>query len=151
METGVEEGPSYTHIVSVLDPDIDELGHANNVAYLRWVQDAAVAHSTAVGLGYEGYLALGGVFVIRRHEIDYLRSALRGDRILVRTRVSSVASAQCERQTSVVRESDGVELARAVTTWVYIDPKSGRPTRIHEAVYRAFGFEPRKKRAPEAP
>ncbi|CAN5558144.1 thioesterase family protein [soil metagenome] len=143
----MEEGPSFTHIVTVPDADIDELGHANNVAYLRWVQDAAVAHSSAVGLGYEGYTALGGVFVIRRHEIDYLRSALRGDRLLVRTRVSSVASAQCERRTTVSRESDGIELARAVTIWVYVDTKSGRPTRIHEAVYRAFGFEPRKKRS----
>jgi acyl-CoA thioester hydrolase len=141
----VEESPSYTHTVEVADGDIDELGHANNVAYVRWVQDAAVAHSEAVGLGYQGYVALGGVFVIRRHEIDYLRSALRGDRLLVRTRISSVAAAQCERRTSVTRESDGTEVARAVTTWVYVDGATGRPTRIHDDVYRAFGFVPRKR------
>ncbi len=141
----MEESPSYTHIVTVTESDIDELGHANNVAYVRWVQDAAVAHSEAVGLGYAGYVKLGGVFVIRRHEIDYLRSALRGDRLAVRTRISSVAAAQCQRSTSVTRESDATEVARAVTTWVYVDGASGRPTRIHDDVYKAFGFEPRKR------
>ena len=30
--------------ITVLASDIDQLGHVNNVTYLRWVQDAAVAH-----------------------------------------------------------------------------------------------------------
>ncbi len=37
----------YSHVV---DPqEIDELGHANNVAYVAWLQAAAVAHSAAQG------------------------------------------------------------------------------------------------------
>ncbi len=145
MDAGVEEGPAYTHIVVVSDAEIDDLGHANNVAYVRWVQDAAVAHSEAVGLGYAGYVALGGVFVIRRHEIDYLRSALRGDRLEVRTQISSIQAVQCQRRTTITRSGDGVEVARAVTTWVYVDGKSGKPVRIHDDVYRAFGFAPRQR------
>ena len=34
--------------IRVEHADIDELGHVNNVTYVRWVQDAAVAHWTAV-------------------------------------------------------------------------------------------------------
>ncbi len=30
--------------IQVTPADIDRLGHVNNVVYLRWVQDAAVAH-----------------------------------------------------------------------------------------------------------
>ncbi|MGH9655493.1 MAG: acyl-CoA thioesterase, partial [Bryobacteraceae bacterium] len=30
--------------ISVSAADIDQIGHVNNVSYLRWVQDAAVAH-----------------------------------------------------------------------------------------------------------
>lgn len=145
MEAGVETEPSYTHIVTVEPGDIDELDHANNVAYVRWIQDAAVAHSEAVGLGFQGYVKLGGVFVIRRHEVDYLRSALRGDRLRVRTRISSVSAVQCERRTSVTRESDGIELARAATIWVYVDAKSGKPVRIPNEVHDAFGI-PRRQR-----
>lgn len=135
----------YAHRVQVTDGDIDELGHANNVAYVRWLQDAAVAHSEAVGLGYAAYVRLGGVFVIRRQEVDYLRSALRGDELEVRTHVSSVMAAKCMRTTEIVRGHDGVVLARGLTTWGFIDVSRGRPSRIPDEVYVAFGMTPRPK------
>ena len=65
--------------LTVADDDIDVLGHASNIAFVRWIQDVAIAHSAAVGLDLEGYRRLGAVFVVVRHEIDYLRPALRGD------------------------------------------------------------------------
>jgi len=37
----------YRHLVTA--EEIDGLGHVNNVIYLKWLQDAAVAHSTANG------------------------------------------------------------------------------------------------------
>ena len=52
--------------------DIDELGHVNNVTYVRWVQDAAVAHWTAAA-GAADQAALR--WVVLRHEIDYQRAA----------------------------------------------------------------------------
>jgi len=142
----VELSSVYTYLVQVTEADIDELGHANNVAYVRWLQDAAVAHSEVVGLGYAAYVRLGGVFVIRRQEVDYLRSALRGDELEVRTHVSSVMAAKCQRTTEIVRANDGVVLARGLTTWGFIDVSRGRPTRIPDEVYVAFGMTPKKKR-----
>src|SRR4051812_40246582 len=35
--------------------DIDRLGHANNVAYVQWIQDVAVAHSHSIGLDWDAY------------------------------------------------------------------------------------------------
>ena len=70
---------AFVLVTEVGEADIDMLGHASNIAYLRWVQDVAVAHSAAVGLDMEGYSQLGAVFVVRRHEIDYLRPVVRGD------------------------------------------------------------------------
>ena len=137
----------FRHRVTVVESDLDELGHANNIGYLRWLQEAAVAHSNAVGLGFRRYVELGGVFVVRRHEIDYLRSALRGDELEVRTHVSTVMAAKSERKYEVVRLADEVVLARALTIWGFVDTKSGRPMRIPDEVYDAFGFERRKKRA----
>lgn len=139
--------PWYRHRIEVAEADIDELGHASNICYVRWLQDAAVAHSTAAGLGYEGYVRLGGVFVVRRQEVDYLRPALRGEALEVRTRVVSVMAAKCHRQTEIVRASDDVPLARAMTTWGFVDVTQGRPMRIPDEVYLAFGFEPRRRRA----
>jgi len=41
---------------------------------LRWVQEAALAHSTALGFPEPAYLARGQAWVVRTHEIEYLRA-----------------------------------------------------------------------------
>ena len=136
----------FRHRVTVGEADLDELGHANNIQYVRWLQDAAIAHSAHVGLTWERYVALGGVFVVRRHEIDYLRSALRGDELEVRTHVASVMAAKSERKYEIVRLSDETVIVRALTLWGFVDTTMGRPMRIPDEIYVAFGFEPRKKK-----
>jgi acyl-CoA thioester hydrolase len=130
--------PIFAHTIEVMEADIDMLGHASNLAYLRWVQDVAIAHSEAVGLDFEAYKKLGGVFFIRRHEIDYLRPALRGDKLEVRTWVDSAAAAKTNRRTEVKRASDGKILAKASTVWGFVDITTGRPTRIPEFIRTVF-------------
>jgi acyl-CoA thioester hydrolase len=134
----VELTPIFSLAIEVAESDIDMLGHASNLAYLRWVQDVAIAHSEAVGLDFEAYKKLGGVFFIRRHEIDYLRPALRGDKLEVRTWVDSAAAAKTNRRTEVKRMSDGKILAKASTVWGFVDIATGRPTRIPEMIRTVF-------------
>ena len=125
----------------VADEDIDLLGHASNIAFVRWIQDVALAHSAAVGLGFEGYQRLGAVFVVVRHEIDYLRPALRGEAFEARTWISSVMAAKCLRATEIVRKEGGQILAKGLTTWGFVDMATGRPRRIPDEVRVAFeGF-----------
>jgi acyl-CoA thioester hydrolase len=123
----------------VRDDDIDALGHASNIVFVRWIQDVALAHSSAVGLDLEAYQRLGAVFVVVRHEIDYVRPALRGDALEARTWISDVMAAKCLRRTELFRKSDGVLLAKGVTTWGFVAFASGRPKRIPESVLAAFG------------
>ncbi len=139
----LEAPHAYVHKLTVVDSDVDVLGHASNLVYLRWVQDAALAHSEAVGLGMNDYKELGGVFVVTRHEVDYLRPAFRGEALRVRTEVVSMSSAQSVRETAIVRESDDVVLAKARTTWGYVQLESLRPARIPENVSEKFGNVPR--------
>jgi acyl-CoA thioester hydrolase len=136
----------------VRDEDIDALGHASNIAFVRWIQDVALAHSAAVGLGLEAYRKLGAVFVVARHEVEYLRPAFRGDALQARTWISTAMAAKWLRSTEivrtprreadaepgVVRSPDGELLARAVTTWGYVELATGRPRRIPEEVRVAF-------------
>lgn len=133
---------AFTLAMEVGDDDIDMLGHASNIAYLRWVQDVAVAHSATVGLDMEGYSQLGAVFVVRRHEIDYLRPVVRGERLELRTWIDSASAAKCKRATEIVKlgtaDPDGVVIARAMTTWGFVELTSGRPTRIPDSVRVAF-------------
>lgn len=124
--------------LTVASEDIDALGHASNIAFVRWIQDVAVAHSAALGLGLEAYRRMGAVFVVVRHEIDYLRPALRGDVLEARTWISTVMAAKCLRSTELVRKGDGQLLARGVTTWGFVEMATGRPRRITDEVRGAF-------------
>src|SRR3954468_16836281 len=120
--------------------DIDFLGHVGNLVYLRWVLDAALAHSTDRGLDEKAYTSRGQGWVVHRHEIDYLRAAFEGDDLVIETRVASLAAASSLRRTRILR--GGEVLARAVTNWAYVDFRNGRPTRIPDDVRTRFLLEP---------
>jgi acyl-CoA thioester hydrolase len=91
-----------------------------------------------VGLDLAAYQRLGAAFVVVRHEIDYLRPALRGDAIEARTWLSNLMAAKCVRATELVRKSDGQLLAKGLTTWGFVELATGRPRRITEQVRVAF-------------
>jgi acyl-CoA thioester hydrolase len=126
----------YPHTVAA--DEIDELGHANNVAYVAWMQAAAVAHSAALGWTPERYLELGMGWVARRHEIEYLRPAFAGEELVVETRVADMKKVTSRRVYRILRRSDGELLARAATDWAFVNYATGRPTRIPAEIAGAF-------------
>jgi acyl-CoA thioester hydrolase len=130
----------FQHEITVGPADIDILGHASNITFVRWIQDTALAHSAAVGLDVAAYKELGAVFVVVRHEIDYVRPAMLGDVIEGRTWVASVMAAKCVRATDLVRKADGQVLAKGLTTWGFIEIASGRPKRIAPSIRAAFAW-----------
>jgi acyl-CoA thioester hydrolase len=131
---------AFTHRFVVPDSDIDELGHAGNVSWLRWVNDAATAHSAAVGLDLAAYRARGLLWVVRRHELEYLGPAFAGQTIEAKTWIASVRGATSIRRTSFHRPADGAALAQAATTWVLLSLPSGRPTRVPPDLGPRYGF-----------
>lgn len=128
----------FDHHHQVADKEIDVLRHANNQAYLTWMLEAAAAHSAAQGWPEAKYLALGGCWVVRRHEIEYLQPAMPADKIVIRTWVSTMERISSERRYEMVRTTDGKILAKASTLWVWIDIKTGRSARIPAEITSAF-------------
>jgi acyl-CoA thioester hydrolase len=116
--------------------DIDELDHVSNLVYLRWVAEVAMAHSRAQGWDMERYRVLGAVFMVRRHEIDYVGQVTLGQELRAETWVDSWKLASCIRKTEILR--DGKVVARAATTWALIGLASGRPQRIPDELLAAF-------------
>ena len=101
---GMNTERSPFELTILVEPaDIDELGHVNNVAYLRWVQDVAVAHWRAAA-DVEDQAKLRWVVV--RHEIDYKHPAHLGDGIVARTWVGIASRIRFERHTELLRASD---------------------------------------------
>ena len=116
--------------------DIDELGHVSNLVYLRWVLDAATGHSAALGWSHVEYRALGAVFVVRRHELDYLAPVLARDELIAETWVEAWKQASCVRRTEIARGDKLV--ARSATTWAFVTLPAGRPTRIPDELRARF-------------
>jgi acyl-CoA thioester hydrolase len=125
----------FTVPLVVRADDIDRQGHVNNVAFVRYVQDAAVAHwQTAAPADLQSAFA----WVVRRHEVEYLRPGLPGDELAARTWVGEPAGATWERFTEVVRAADGQVLVTARTVWVLLDAATGRPRRVDPRVVERF-------------
>ena len=128
------------HIKSlrVSEEAIDIHNHVNNQEYLRWMQELAIEHSTALGWPLERYLESGASWYVKTHFIDYLRPALLGDTLLACTWVSAMDERSSPRHTLFLRESDRQIVARAETLWIYVSLKTGRPLRIADDVRAAF-------------
>lgn len=99
------------------------------------MQEVAKAHSAAVGWDHAAYVRLGGVFVVRKHEIEHLASALEGDSLQLVTWIEGWTAATSDRRTRI--ERDGQVLARCTTTWAFVG--EGRPRRVPAEVRAAFG------------
>lgn len=121
--------------ISVSAADIDQLGHVNNVTYLHWVQDAAVAHwrATAPAADQEKLL-----WVVLRHEIDYKQPAFLGDQLTACTWVGHATRLKFERHTEIIRTQDGALLAKALTVWCPIDPLTAKPVAVSDELRGRF-------------
>lgn len=115
--------------------DIDELGHVNNAVWVRWIQDMATAHWYAVAPAehVDAY-----IWVVIRHEIDYLRAVLPGETVTGRTWVGEAPrGARFDRHVEFTG-ADGKPRVRAKTTWAIIDKATGRPLRVPPEVAAPF-------------
>jgi acyl-CoA thioester hydrolase len=125
--------------ITATEADIDELGHVNNAVWVRWIQDLATAHWMAVAAPehHAAYL-----WVVVRHEIDYLRAVLPGETVTGRTWVPEPPrGARFDRHMEFVGEN-GKPRVRARTTWAIVDRASGRPLRVPPEVAAPFLSSP---------
>ena len=114
---------------------IDELGHVNNAVWVQWIQQVAVAHWAAVA---DPAHKDAFYWVVVRHEIDYLRAAVEGDRIAGRTWVGDAPKGARFDRFVEFTGADGKTCVRARTQWAIIDKASGRPIRVPAEVMAPF-------------
>ncbi len=123
---------------TVRDDEIDAQGHANNVCYVQWMQDAALAHSAAQGWPGEAYRKLGSGWVVRSHAVEYHEPALAGQEIVVETWVATFRRVTSVRRYRIVRPADAALLATAETKWAFINYATGQPQRVPAELAGAF-------------
>ncbi|HYX75351.1 MAG TPA: acyl-CoA thioesterase [Steroidobacteraceae bacterium] len=129
------------HVIEldVQPEDIDAYDHVNNAVYLTWLDRAAWSHSASLGVPLAQCLSMRRGMAAQRIEIDYLRAALRGDRIQAATWiVSADGRLRAERCFQIKRMADGATLARARIDYVCINLDSGRAARMPELFARSY-------------
>lgn len=130
----------FIYAIKVQPDDIDELGHANNAVYVRWLEECAWQHSQSLGLGLPEYQQLNRAMVVMRHEIDYLAAAYLGEELELATWIASWDSRlRMTRHFQLRRPSDGCTLLRADTTFACVELSSGKPRRMPKEFIELYG------------
>lgn len=118
--------------------ELDSNGHVNNAVFLNYAEQLATSHTDAVGWTPQRIAALGGTWVVRRHEITYHRPAQYGEELRGETRVGEFRGARGYRHTRILRDADNTLLVELTTEWVWIRLSDGRPTRVPNEVTASF-------------
>jgi len=130
--------PVYRFDITVRAEVVDNNRHVNNVAYVQWMQDAAIQHSAATGCS-RMTKAAGAIWVARMHQIEYLSPAFAGDAVTVLTWVANFRKVRSLRRYKFIRRADGKVLAQGETDWVFVDANTGRPRAIPDEITKSFG------------
>lgn len=123
----------FSHSFKVSAADIDRQNHVNNVAYVRWIQDIAVAHWFSVT---NDELQKKYIWMVTRHEVDYKKQAFENDEITVSTWVGEPTRISWERFTEIKRDQDLLVKARSV--WCLINRQKSKPARITSEIADLF-------------
>lgn len=117
--------------------DIDDLKHVNNTVYFRWVQEAATAHWESVTSPDQ---RSQWVWVVRRHEIDYLRPCFLTDSVMAYTWVIPSEGNGSDRIVVFKNITTEKIITQVKTTWILVDPATKRGCKIPAEILQLFSL-----------
>lgn len=118
----------FIHRFPVAAADIDELGHVNNIVYLRYAQEIAIAHwrTRAAPEMVDAF-----VWVVTRHEADYRAQLELGDDVEVRTWVDDAPRGPTwARFVEVHKAGAEKPSAKIKSNWALLDAQTRRLKRV---------------------
>ena len=128
----------FQTLLRVRHYEMDALGHVNNAVYQNYLEQAAIEHSESLGFNFELYQELGGVFVMRRVEIDYLRPAVASDTLEITTWLEEIRGTRARRRYEIRKQHKDDLLVTAEALWVWVDTKTMRPRPIPDVLLSKF-------------
>lgn len=148
---------THNRIFRVRYYECDANGHLNNANYLRYMQETAFDATAAAGYSAERYHELGGTWLARTSQIEFMLPLKYNDQIQVTTWLADFRRVSCRRMYDFNIQGTGELAARAFTDWAYIDTENGKPAKIPGEMVSAFFPEgvpqefPKRERIPEQP
>ncbi|MEG1261089.1 MAG: thioesterase family protein, partial [Akkermansia sp.] len=112
--------------------DTDCGGVVHNLAYLRMIETNRTRLGSLLGMDYARMTTKGRFAVVVRHEVDYIRPAVMGDRLLIHGWVSSMQKATFWCDFELRRASTSELLVKAHQKLALVQMPAGRPIRLPE-------------------
>ncbi|MBE9178753.1 acyl-CoA thioesterase [Oculatella sp. LEGE 06141] len=130
--------PFTTHL-RVRHYEMDPLGHVNNAVYQHYLEQAAIEHLEHLGFTPDRYRELQGTFVMRRITIDYLRPAISGNTLAIKTWPEEMRGSRAIRRYEIRKQGESDLLVTAEALWVWVDAITMRPKAIPRPIFEVFG------------
>jgi acyl-CoA thioester hydrolase len=118
--------------------ECDAYGHVNHANYLRYMQEAAMDASAAVGYDVDRYREMGRQWLIRETDITYLRPLVYGDTVIVKTWVGDFRRVRSRRMYEMRLAGSDEIVVSASTEWVFLDEQTLRPASVPPEMVAAF-------------
>jgi acyl-CoA thioester hydrolase len=138
MPQSLDSAFVYTQELEIQPQHCDVQNHLNNVVYVQWVQDVAIAAYRSKGYSRVTDEGNNIIWFVRRHEIDYLAPAFVGETIRAATWVERGTLSTFFRRTEFTRGVDQQLVCRSLTEWCYFDANRNRPAKIPGDIKAAF-------------
>ncbi len=124
---------SYQHSLKVAPHHIDDLNHVNNAVYLQWVQEVAYLHWDILA---PKEIKDASVWMVLRHEIDYLKQAYVNDELTIHTWIDESKGVKSTRMVYIYCKEK--LLTKSKTTFCLLDRQTLKPKRINQDILQLF-------------
>jgi acyl-CoA thioester hydrolase len=140
VSDGWDYADPYTRRPRVSASDIDELEHTNNTVYVRWCEEAAWAHSAALGMDIADYRRLDRAMAVVEGRYRYLQASYLDDKIETATWITHWDQRLImTRHFQVRRVADTTTLLRGEVKFACIAISSGKPRRLPPEFIASYG------------
>ncbi len=124
---------TYSKSIIVSVEDIDFNDHVNNLVYLQWALDISRDHWISQ---VDEEIRDKYFWVVRKHQIEYLKPAFEKDEIELLTFVQGIRGPFSERLVHVLRE--GEVIVKVSSNWCFLERASQKLRRVPEEIKELF-------------
>ncbi|MCM4152158.1 thioesterase [Arenibacter sp. N53] len=125
----------FEKTIKVVEDDLDDLLHVNNVRYVQWMQDIAKEHWLAKA---PKDLVNTTVWVVLTHHITYKSSAKLDDIILMKTYIDKTKGPVSVRVVEMYNKENNQLLVKSKTEWCLLNSETFKPMRISSEIENIF-------------
>ena len=120
----------FEYAFTVNEDPQNYIRHVNNLSYLQWFIDTAIKHSDSLGWGMQACKEKNLAWVVKTHQIEYVREALQGDELIIYTWIHKIEKSRVIRRYKCFRKDNNKLISKAETVWVLVDYEKGKPRAI---------------------